>query len=366
MLFVLLLSTLSGFEMWYKMKLNNWIYDTSISRRFPLVLVILLYLNIEREAEAEGNRRSNELNTNPAANDGTGSNADLFYLEPKLGEADYALTEECTRHLQYWIYNLSTTVNSENATLVVDLSDLRQVLLAKKCPYHQFSIELWRVNEDNIPPLDNKNIGGHLSRSVGNKETFGTREYFLKYDRCNRLESSLFSYHSARTHIGSGGRYTKVIPKEENSTVAAGGYEEASYNSNHIASMDSKWLAAIDNLDSSTKATFIHVVQGSYIVRLCPCRQIRKHSGVYDCEYTDALCSEVISIERPTELEAYPWCRKTKSNSGGTNPNILPSLAKDETTLSMDSPRATCNSMLLSGSLKLCTPVQNYDRVKVS
>ena len=224
------------------------------------------------------------------------------------------LSLECKEHFQNWMHNISTTVIPENATLVVDWSELDKLLMEKSCPYDQLWIELWRVNEDNMP---NNNDIINKNQENGQKEIFGTPEYFLKYERCNKLDESLFAYHSTRSHD----RRPKRIQTDNETKLKQKEVEERmhlSENGKSVYDEPRGDLVAFSKLDSSysTKTTFLHVVENSYILRLCPCGKVRKHRRVCDCEYTSALCSGVINIEQPTRLQVFDWCNTNVNTKG--------------------------------------------------
>ena len=349
------------------MKLKFLTHDSSSTPRLIIAILLITNLTLQTEAEIDANL--------DASNDNAKSDINPSLYTSQLDEEYDVILEECAKHLEGWMDSVSTNINKENATLVVDWSDLDQQLSAKSCPYDQLWIELWRVNDDKITSLDNKNTeyNENIPNSgSGIKETIGTREYFSKYQRCNSLNENFFSYHSTHAHNRGGKRYSKVIAKageeKEDGGLAAELHEdEDNDTTDYIVSVDSEELVARDTLDSATSTTFLHVVEQSYILRLCPCGKIRKQKdrNICDCEYTDAFCSEVITIQQPPELEVYPWCRETSSNLAGTEQNIK-LFSPDMEKLSMKSPQATCGSVLLAGSLTPCTPVQDYDRVKVS
>ena len=95
------------------------------------------------------------------------------------------------------MHDISPTMFPENATLVVDWSELDKKLMDKNCPYNQLWIELWRVNENGLPTNE---IDSGNEQKLDPENIFGTPEYFSKYERCNELDESLFGYHSTRAH----------------------------------------------------------------------------------------------------------------------------------------------------------------------
>ena len=314
-------------------------------------LFLVLFLVIQGHAEIERSRRSNQLTQNPSKRNGKSLRLDG-------SQHTRTLSDVCTRHFENWMHNISTTMFPENATLVVDWSDLDDLLNAKNCTYEQLWIELWRVNENELSLIGSED-------SNASKNEFGTPEWFAKYERCNELDETLFAYHSIRAHH----RKPRGIGKK--STKSKNQYDEKA------DSMEEKHMARIEPISLSqygptysTKTTFLHVVENSYILRLCPCGKVIKNRRVCDCENTSALCSRVIKINQPEKARVFESCRqpdKTKDNTERDikteDSNAVPRHAKNAIT--MKSPSTTCTSVLLAGSLTPCTPVQRYDRVKV-
>ena len=154
---------------------------------FVSIFLFLLYLS-EGYAEIERNRRSNQLNDPGSPNKRS--------IKP-LKTEDTILSEECKIHFQNWIHDISPTMFHENATLVVDWSELDKKLMDKNCPYNQLWIELWRVNEHG---LSSNEIDSTNEQELDAEEIFGTPEYFSKFERCNELDETRFGYHSTRAH----------------------------------------------------------------------------------------------------------------------------------------------------------------------
>ena len=316
---------------------------------FASLFVLLLYPS-QGQAEIEKNRRSNQFKTL--------KNKDL---------TTQTISGECTTHFQNWMHNISTAIFPENATIVVDWSDLDKLLVSKNCPYDHLWIELWKVNSET---LEGRSEDENDNTVTDKEDIFGTPEYFSKYDRCNQLDENIFAYHSTRAH--DQGRHKRYQKENKNENEA----EEVEANNDggatKIVSMESSnGPVAFEKLDPkySTKTTFLHVVEKSYILRLCPCGKIRKLKRVCDCEYTSALCSGVINIEQPEKAKVFDWCSpmsnfKDFPQELATNEDEVV-IDVPQVKVTMNSPTTTCNSVLLAGSLTPCTPVQSYDRVKV-
>ena len=130
----------------------------------------------------------------------------------------------------------------------------------------------------------------------------------------------------------------------------------------------------------SIVATFVHVVEDEYILRLCPCgggvrskSSNGRHPWVCDCDYGsgETHCSSVFHVVSAGAAggggKVYPWCRQpyvhhqstplTDDEDGGNSNSSL---------LNIDSPGTACSSVLLTGTLTSCTPIQDYDRVRIN
>ncbi len=232
----------------------------------------------------------------------------------------------CEGVLTNWLLNNEPSLVSENATLIVDWSSLETQLVAKKCTYENLYLELWRV------------VG---SPSAKRPQDFGTLEYFDNYERCNKLEPEHFRHHD-----------TKAKP--------------------------------VENKDKGGNvAMFTHVVENEYVLRLCPCRR-RRHQRVCDCEYdhgdSKTHCSEVFKLKQGPKARVLPWCiandrqEPRSAHLTGHNGYYLPT-----TTTTMASKVDTgvaevivksflinCTHALISGTMPSCTPIQRYDRVRLS
>jgi len=253
----------------------------------------------------------------------------------------------------------------ENATLVVDWSELDKKLMDKNCPYNQLWIELWKVNENGLPPNE---IDSGNEQKLGPESIVGTPEYFSKFERCNKLDERLFGYHSTRAHD----RIPKKMLKDGTLSIEQNNDKMGHSNDeNTVTSVDqADGLVALTKLDPtySTKTTFLHVVEKSYILRLCPCGKVRKFKRVCDCDYTSALCSGVINIDQPDSAKVFDSCRPISTSKGKESENDSDegeTVPQVKNAITMNSPTTTCNSVALAGSLTPCTPVQSYDRVKV-
>ena len=260
-------------------------------------------------------------------------------------------TQDCNEQLQYWMYNVSkSTVNQGDATLIVDWSELDSLLKAHNCPYTRLWLELWRVKADKEPP------------GLIKGEEFGSPEYFSKYERCNKLDETLFAFHSTRAHDGSA--IGQHIPQDTTEVNV----HRVQPQENSI-SMDISTVA--NTLDVHQASTFLHIVEESYILRLCPCGMVRKnHMRVCDCKHTSALCSSPIKIQQPPEAAVFPWCRPDwedgiKHSMARPQGVTLEPLEKTDF-FELESPAMTCHSILLAGSITSCTPIQAYDRIRVS
>ena len=324
---------------------------------FVSIFLLLLYLS-EGLAEIERNRRSNQLNDPGSPNKRS--------IKP-LKTEDTTLSEECKMHFQNWIHDISPTMFHENATLVVDWSELDKKLMDKNCPYNQLWIELWRVNENG---LSSNEIDSTNEQELDAEDIFGTPEYFSKFERCNELDETRFGYHSTRAHD----RMPKQTGNEGALSIRQRGEKMTHYNvQNMVTSVgQGDELVALTKLDPtySTKTTFLHVVEKSYILRLCPCGKVRKFKRVCDCDYTSALCSGVINIDQPERAKVFDSCRPISNSKGKETEKDSEEEGQTvsnqvKNAITMSSPTTTCNSVALAGSLTPCTPVQSYDRVKV-
>ena len=87
----------------------------------------------------------------------------------------------CEAELASWIRNASlrTDHRAGDATMRVDWSVLDASLTQAGCPFDELWLELWRVSKAEKPE----------------EETFGTDEYFEKFNRCRRLEDAHFVHH---------------------------------------------------------------------------------------------------------------------------------------------------------------------------
>ena len=318
------------------------------SNAFAIFLFVFLLYSMQVKAESfERGKRSNQIK-NP-----------INEIPNKRSIISEETSNKCTEHLENWMRNISTTAFKENATLVVDWSDLDKLLTAKNCPYDQLWIELWRVNDDR-KAIDGTPDGNALD---GKGIPFGSREYFETFDRCNQLDDAVFAFHSTRAHD------RRSSSKDQHLAIKAD--SELGYNDNNQMTIDPfPGPLAMQKLDPdySTKTTFLHVVEKSYILRLCPCGKVRKERRVCDCEYTSALCSGIISINQPDDAKVFDWCKPTtrtgrneKKIEMGNQNKMAPQLKVD-----IQSPIASCDSVNIGGNLDQCTPVQKYDRVKVS
>ena len=318
------------------------------SNAFAIYFFVCMLLLVQAKAEAfEHERRSNQR-TNQ-----------IDEIPNKRSIISEETSTKCTEHLENWMRNISTTAFKENATLVVDWSDLDRLLTAKNCPYDQLWIELWRVNDDR-KAIDETRHGNALD---GKGIPFGSREYFETFDRCNQLDDAVFAFHSTRSHDRR--------PNSDDQRMAIRAESELDYNENDRMPIEPfRGPVAMQKLnpDYSTKTTFLHVVEKSYILRLCPCGKVRKERRVCDCEYTSALCSGIISINQPDDAKVFDWCKPTKSTGRNVKKIEMASQNKMAPQLKVDiqSPIASCDSVNIGGNLDQCTPVQKYDRVKVS
>ena len=303
------------------------------------------------QAEIERSRRSNQLTQNP-------SKRYIKSLRHDGSQHTQTLSDECTRHFENWMHNISTTMYPENATLVVDWSDLDDLLTAKNCTYEQLWIELWRVNENELPLIESDD-------REASKYEFGTPEWFAKYERCNELDETLFAYHSIRAHH----RKPKLGIEKKSTKDKIQFDEKADF-------IKTKQMTQMEPISLeygptySTKTTFLHVVENSYILRLCPCGKVIRNRRVCDCENTSALCSRVIKIDQPEKARVFESCRQPMKAKDSKEQDIEAddaniSIRHTKNAITMKSPSTTCTSVLLAGSLTPCTPVQRYDRVKV-
>ena len=318
---------------------------------FTSLFLVLVFVS-QGQAEIERSRRSNQLTQTPIKRT-------IHTLNHAGTQHTQTLSDKCTRHFENWMHNISTTMFPENATLVVDWSELDDLLTAKNCPYEQLWIELWRVNENELPLLGSED-------NEASKLEFGTPEWFSKYERCDELDETLFSYHSIRAHHRKPNHEIEKKLKKNKSNVN----EEAdTMTTKEMTQMEPISLGEYGST-YSTKTTFLHVVENSYILRLCPCGKVIRNRRVCDCENTSALCSRVIKIDQPEKARVFESCRQPDKPKGNTEQNIqaadaIMSTRHAKNAITMKSPSTTCTSVLLAGSLTPCTPVQRYDRVKV-
>ena len=117
------------------------------------------------------------------------------------------------------------------------------------------------------------------------------------------------------------------------------------------------------------------MVEDEYILRLCPCGGVRNSKGgawVCDCDYGsgETHCSSVFKVQdSPSEGAVYPWCKEPPAPSATTSthgPPPMPPAGGNNSLLNLDSPGTTCSSVLLAGTLTSCTPIQDYDRVRIN
>ena len=119
------------------------------------------------------------------------------------------------------------------------------------------------------------------------------------------------------------------------------------------------------------------MVEDEYILRLCPCGGVRSSKGggawVCDCDYGsgETHCSSVFKVQDSpagAEGSVYPWCKEPlaapSTNSHGP-PGGMPA-GNSSSLLKLDSPGTACSSVLLTGTLTSCTPIQDYDRVRIN
>ena len=333
-------------------------HRTTTSFAFVSVFLLLLYL-AQGHAEIERNRRSNQLIDPESPN-----KRSIKSMKTEESSSP-TFSEECKIHFQNWMHDISPTMFHENATLVVDWSELDKKLMDKNCPYNQLWIELWRVNENGLPSNE---IDSGNEQALDTENIFGTPEYFSKFERCNELDETRFGYHSTRAHD----RIPKKIRKEDSLSIRGKNDKIGHSNEeNTVTSVDqADGLVALTKMDPtySTKTTFLHVVEKSYILRLCPCGKVRKFKRVCDCDYTSALCSGVINIDQPERAKVFDSCRPILNSKGKESDNDSDkgeTVPQAKNAITMNSPTTTCNSVALAGSLTPCTPVQSYDRVKV-
>ena len=107
--------------------------------------------------------------------------------------------------------------------------------------------------------------------------------------------------------------------------------------------------------------TFLHVVEELYVFRLCPCGRRKLHQRVCDCDYGSGKthCSKLTKFQLSPSAKVYPWCQPERGVS-------VPIDLEQGKYLKIDSPGTTCKSVMLAGSLYSCTPIQSYDKVKVT
>lgn len=233
------------------------------------------------------------------------------------------LSNSCEDQLNKWMQSVPVRVHPDNATLDVDWSGLDARLSQLGCSYDQLWLELWRV-----------------SRIPDDERNFGSPDYFAKYERCNELNEQHFVYHSTQTHLGSAGsgsihRGSSAISTDDDDD-----------------GISKQQLATTGATDSST--TFLHVVEENYILRLCPCGRRRQHQRVCDCDYGsgNTVCSGLLKVE--TKSKVYPWC--TKEGARETYKDLI----------DVNSPHVACSQILMWGKMHSCTPIQDYDKVRVT
>jgi hypothetical protein len=201
-----------------------------------------------------------------------------------------------------WLSQLQPRVNGENSTLSVDWSRLGRDLKEQECELDHLYLELWRV------------VSAQVQKRPSN---FGSYAYFAAYERCNKLEPEHFIIHSTQAY-------------RPNQTVA----------------------------------TFTHVVEDEYMLRLCPCGR-RRHQRVCDCQYESiygkAQCSRILQVatHQPTlwrqDPSVMPWC--------------LPSIEGAKSSVkevNLKSLLMNCTHVLVAGTMASCTPIQPYDRVMLT
>lgn len=217
-----------------KMTLSVYRHSPFTLNALALFLLVLTLYSVQVKAEAvERTRRSNQI-TNQ-----------IDEIPNKRSIISEENSNECTKHFENWMRNISTTTFKENATLVVDWSGLDKLLTAKNCPYEQLWIELWRVNDDKNA-LEETNDG----------KKFGSREYFETFDRCNQLDDAVFAFHSTRSHDRQ--------PNSEDQRLAIEAESEQAYDDKELMTNEpSRGPVAMQKLDPdySTKTTFLHVVE---------------------------------------------------------------------------------------------------------
>ena len=96
-------------------------------------------------------------------------------------------------------------------------------------------------------------------------------------------------------------------------------------------------------------------MEENYILRLCPCGRRRQDQRVCDCDYGSGKthCSGLLKVAKDPSLKVYPYCVNTEET------------AKSDDFLDLDSPGTTCESVMLGGTLHSCTPIQEYDKVRI-
>jgi len=220
--------------------------------------------------------------------------------------------QDCLDVVMSWLQEgFNPVVDSERASLGVDWEFLDKALASAGChPGGDLRTELWRV----------------LDEGTGSSADFGTQQYFTKFRRCQHLSPDHFAHHETRSHeVGR--------PHDE----------------------------------------FHHVVEKRYVIRLCPCPS-RNNSTRCDCEDL-ALCSAVINVGGKGP---FVWCQQHKSHyhgdwkeehagvpATGTIPVMGESKREFRLAQEFPAPQVDCMSATLSGTVPSCTPIVDYDRVKV-
>ena len=124
-------------------------------------------------------------------------------------------------------------------------------------------------------------------------------------------------------------------------------------------------------------ATFVHVVEDQYLLRLCPCGGSRRHEAdahpwICDCDYGSGKthCSKILHANNT--VQDVGGTGGSKVSEVCKTPFLTSSSASEKATsdehefLKIDSPGTMCSSVLLTGTLTSCTPIQEYDRVRIN
>lgn len=205
----------------------------------------------------------------------------------------------CSDSLHQFLSRISTHVNQSDFQLHVELPPIDPTM-ESLCQTSNYSLELWRVIDET---------------KSSRPQNFGTKDYFGKYQRCERPNPDLLWMHGESVLVE--GR--------------AGG----------------------------EKIMFQHVIAKEYVLRMCSCLGGHSCSCLIDDNPPDnisVVCSQLINVNKHMSSDlVFDWCKEGKLDEN-------------------NSPQATfltpviqhCPSKIrLEGTLASCSPVRHYDMVQI-